>query len=113
MTSWPLPANKSPSVVLPLGPSKTYSFSILTQGNLRRSRFNASRNFENFFSLARCFLRAASHSFWETTLRFSIPREVLIFGIIFSSGLVGILFKLRQRGIHLIPRVRVRCPHVH
>jgi hypothetical protein len=24
-----------------------------------------------------------------------------------------ILFKLRQRGIHFVPRVRVTCPHVH
>ena len=28
-------------------------------------------------------------------------------------ALFGILFKLWQRGIHLIPRVRVRCPHIH
>jgi hypothetical protein len=24
-----------------------------------------------------------------------------------------ILFKLWQRGIHLVPRVRVACPHIH
>src|SRR2546430_4636182 len=84
MMSWLLPQNKSPSVILPVGPSKRYSFSTLTQGSLRRCRFNSSRNFENFFSLTRSFLRAASHSFCGTTLRFSIPRTVLIFGILFS-----------------------------
>src|SRR5437660_6004763 len=84
MRSWLLPQNKSASVTLPVGPSKTYSFSILTQGSLRRCRFNSSRSFENFFSLTRSFLRATSHSLGDTTLRFSIPRTVLIFGIIFS-----------------------------
>src|SRR6185295_10388470 len=81
MRSWLLPPNKSPSVTLPVGPSKTYSFSILTQGSLRRLRFSSSRSFENFFSFTRSFLRATSHSFCETTLRFSIPRTVLILGI--------------------------------
>src|SRR2546423_1632376 len=85
MMSWLLPPNNSASVTLPDGPSKTYSFSTLTQGSLRRSRFISSRNFENFFSLARSFLRATSHSFCDTTLRFSIPRVVFIFGIIFDS----------------------------
>src|SRR5262245_56482211 len=81
MMSWVLPQNISPSVTLPVGPSKTYSFSILTQGSWRRRRFNSSRTFENFFSFANSFLRAPSHSLGETTLRFSIPRTVLIFGI--------------------------------
>src|SRR5437773_12355430 len=81
MMSWLLPRNKSASLTLPVGPSKTYSFSILTQGSLRRCRFKWSRSFENFFSFARSFLRAASQSFCETTLRFSVPRTVLIFGI--------------------------------
>src|SRR5437016_2353379 len=58
-------------------------------------------------------LRAASHFFCVTTLWFSIPRTVLILGIMVSFALFGILFKLWQRGIHLIPRVRVRCPHIH
>lgn len=31
----------------------------------------------------------------------------------FCFWLLRILFELRQRGIHLIPRVRVGCPHVH
>src|SRR5271170_961966 len=84
MMSWLLPQNKSANVTLPVGPSKTYSFSILTHGNLRRSRFNLSRSFENLFSFARSFLRATSHCFCETTLRFSILRAVLIFGINFS-----------------------------
>src|SRR2546427_6276106 len=79
--SWLLPPNKSASITWPVGPSKTYSFWILTQGNLRRCRFNSSRSFENFFSLTRSFLRATSHSFCETTLRFSIPWTVLILGI--------------------------------
>src|SRR6266536_6614809 len=82
MMSWLLPQNKSASVTLPVGPSKTYSFSILTQGSVRRCRFNSSRSFENFFSFAKSFLRAISHSFGETTLRFSIPWTVLILGII-------------------------------
>src|SRR5256885_8891190 len=30
-----------------------------------------------------------------------------------SSSLRRILFKLRQCGIHLIPRVCVACPHIH
>src|SRR5947207_14429626 len=30
-----------------------------------------------------------------------------------SFVLFGILFKLWQRRIHLVPRVRVRCPHIH
>src|SRR6185369_15381015 len=78
---------KSASVTLPSGPSKTYSFSILTHGSLRRCNFNASCNFMNFFSFARSRLRAASHCFCETTLRFSTPWTVLIFGInVFSVG---------------------------
>src|SRR5690349_12349394 len=88
MMSWLLPPNNSASVTLPAGPSNTYSFSIFTQGSLRRSRFKASRSFENFFSFPRSFLRAASHSVCETTLRFSRPRTVLISGITWGgSGL--------------------------
>src|SRR5947207_15976332 len=63
----------------------------------------------------------------STNLRFSKPPgapsltslipfvawTVLIFGIMPSFVLSRILFKLRQRGIHLIPRVRVRCPDIH
>ena len=30
-----------------------------------------------------------------------------------SFVLFGILFKLWQRGVHLVPRMRVGCPHVH
>src|SRR5262245_58249571 len=111
--SWLLPQNKSARVTLPDGPSKTYSFSTLTQGSLRRCRFSSSRTFENFFSFNRSLLRAASHSCCDTTFRFSIPRTVLILGITVFFALFGILFKLWQRGIHLIPRMRVRCPHVH
>src|SRR5438105_9895195 len=85
MRSWLLPQNKSASVTLPVGPSKTYSFSILTQGSLRRCRFSSSRSFENFFSFTRSFLRATTHSFGETTLRFSTPWTVLIFGITSDS----------------------------
>jgi len=33
--------------------------------------------------------------------------------LMFALVLFGILFKLRERGIHLIPRVRVRYPHIH
>src|SRR5438128_12200775 len=84
MRSWLLPQNKSASVTLPVGPSKTYSFSILTQGSLRRWRFNLSRSFVNVFSSFKSFLRATSHSFCDTTLRFSIPWTVLIFGITFD-----------------------------
>src|SRR5437867_6383567 len=58
-----------------------YFLATLTQGSLRRCRFNVSRVFENFFSFTRSFLRAAIHSFCDTTLRFSIPWTVLIFGI--------------------------------
>src|SRR5436189_173352 len=58
-------------------------------------------------------LRASSHSFCSTTLPFSIARTVLILGILASFALFGILFKLWQCGIHLIPRVRVGCPHIH
>src|SRR5258705_14023136 len=79
--SWLLAPNKLASVTLPAGPSKTYSFSILTQGSLRRRRFNSSCSFESFFSFTRSCLRATSHSFCDTTLRFSIPWTVLIFGI--------------------------------
>src|SRR5437870_13354970 len=79
--SWLLPQNKSASATFPIGPSNRYSFSILTQGSSRRCRFSSSRNFENFFSFTRSFLRATSHSFCETTLRFSIPWTVLILGI--------------------------------
>src|SRR6185369_3854450 len=83
--AWPkLPAClRDPPLRRGEGPSKTYSFSILTQGKLRRWRFNASRSFENFFSFTRSFLRATSHSFCDTTLRFSIPPTVLIFGMKF------------------------------
>jgi len=42
-----------------------------------------------------------------TFLRFSIPRTVLILGTMVSFALFGILFKLWQRGIHLVPQVRV------
>src|SRR3954462_10957702 len=83
MRSWLLPWNRSANFSLPEGPSKTYSFSIFTQGSLRRWRFNWSCSLENFFSLSSSFLRAASHCFCETTLRFSVPRTVLILGIMF------------------------------
>src|SRR5437773_6650496 len=96
MMSWLLPRNKSASLTLPVGPSKTYSFSILTQGSLRRCRFKWSRSFENFFSFSRSFLRATSHSFCETTLRFSIPRTVLILGIIFSFGFFCFVHSCRR-----------------
>src|SRR6266478_4807946 len=54
--SWLLPQNKSARVVLPSGPSKTYSFSTLTQGNFRRCLFNSSRSFENLFFFHEQFL---------------------------------------------------------
>src|SRR6266481_889135 len=111
--SWLLPQNKLARVVLPSGPSKTYSFSTLTKGSFRRCLFNSSRSFENFFSFTSSFLRAESQSFCATTLRSSVPLTVLILGIRVSFVLFGILFKLCQRGIHLIPRMRVGCPHIY
>src|SRR6185436_8058350 len=98
--SWLFPQNKSPSVTLPVGASKTYSFSTFTHGSLRRSWFIASRNFENFFSFVRSFLRAAIHSFCETTFRFSTPRTVLIFGIIFSLPFIESTFQILAIGCH-------------
>src|ERR1041384_3490181 len=89
MMSWLLPRNKSPSVTLPFGPSKTYSFSIFTHGSVRRSAASTSRNFENLFSFVRSFVRAAMHSFCDTTLRFSIPWMVLILAMAF---LLRVLF---------------------
>src|SRR5713226_4859832 len=105
--SWLLPQNRSVNDTLPIGPSKAYSFSTLTQGSFRRCLFNSSRSFENFFSFTSSFLRAESQSFCATTLRSSVPLTVLILGIMVLFVLFGILFKLRQRGTHLIPRMRV------
>src|SRR5438270_212289 len=41
--SWLRPSNRSASVSLPFGPSKTYGFSIFTQGSAPRSRASSSR----------------------------------------------------------------------
>jgi hypothetical protein len=51
----------------PSGPSKTYSFSTLTQGNSRRCRSTSSRWRVSCFSLISSSLRAASHSVGDTT----------------------------------------------
>ncbi len=47
----------------------------------------------------------------DTTSRFPILLNVPASSS--SSLLLRILFKLRQRGIHFVPRVRVTCPYVH
>src|SRR5215471_17256521 len=57
---------RSRSSVGPLGPSKMYSFSILTVGSLRRSELRASRWRVNSFSFLRSSLRATSHSARDT-----------------------------------------------
>src|SRR5262249_44407857 len=66
MKSWLRPSNRSASVNLPCGPSKTYCFSILTQGSVRRAAANSSRSRVSSFSLAKSALRASSHSARET-----------------------------------------------
>src|SRR5262245_1000300 len=68
MMSWLLAPNRSASVRLPVGASKTYCFSTLTQGSARRSALTRSRIRVSAFSFFRCALRAASHSSRETTL---------------------------------------------
>jgi hypothetical protein len=42
-----------------------------------------------------------------------MPLPVLFWSECSRSLLLRILFELRQRGIHFVPRVRVTCPHVH
>jgi hypothetical protein len=64
MTNWQRPSNRSASVLLPSGASKTYSFSTFTHGSSRRSALSLSRNRVSSFSLTRCCLRAAL-PLWE------------------------------------------------
>src|ERR1700733_43281 len=66
--SWLLPPNSSASVCLPFAVSNTYFFSTFSHGNSRRFLLSASRALVNAFSSARCALRAAIHSSWETIL---------------------------------------------
>ena len=54
--SWLRPSNRSASVSLPSGPSKTYSLSTLTQGSSRRSALSWSRSRVSSFSLAQKLL---------------------------------------------------------
>src|SRR5207249_11093422 len=76
------------------------------------------------FSFTRSFLRATSHSFCDTTLRFSIPRTVLIFGMtldvlassLFASSVLRrgrIEFVFRNCRVHLVPRLGVRNKEIH
>src|ERR1017187_1238172 len=75
--SWLRFSNSSARVTFPFGPSKTYCFSTFSQGSARRCRLRSSRNRVNSFSLARCSLRAISHSLRDTTFgRFT--SEVLV-----------------------------------
>jgi hypothetical protein len=66
MKSWLHPSNRSASVALPCGASKTYCFSTFTQGRARRSAANRSRDRVSSFSFAMSALRAPSHSSRET-----------------------------------------------
>src|SRR5260370_20746092 len=70
--SWLLPPNRSASVSLPFGPSKTYFFSTFSQGSSRRCRLSSSRTRENSFSFFNSSLRAASHAAGGTTFGCSI-----------------------------------------
>src|SRR5260370_41409145 len=70
--SWLLPPNRSASVSLPFGPSKTYFFSTFSQGSSRRCRLSSSRSRENSFSFFKSSFRAASHSAAATTFGCSI-----------------------------------------
>src|SRR5215211_7010122 len=62
----------SASVCRPFSPSKRYSFSTSSHGRSRRSLLSWSRSRVNSFSLARRFLRTASHSSCVTTLEVAI-----------------------------------------
>src|SRR5437660_8006707 len=97
MINWLLPQNKSARVSLPFGPSKMYSFSIFTQGRARRFSFNRSRSFENFFSSASSFLRAAIHCFLDTTLCSFVPLMVFSLAMAFHSfwGALTLMHNLR------------------
>src|SRR4029453_19211983 len=64
----------------PSGPSNTYSFSILTIGSLRHSAFTLSFCLVSFFSLIRCFWRAASHSSRDTILGCGVLVMLLAYG---------------------------------
>ena len=66
--SWLRPSNRSASVSLPFGPSKTYGFSIFTQGSARRSRASSSRCRVSAFSFASSASRAFVHSSCDTIL---------------------------------------------
>src|SRR6202163_4465861 len=97
--SWLRPQKRSARVSLPLGPSKAYSFSTLTQGRLRRSRFNWSRKRLNFFSLASKLLRAVSHLSRDTTLCSSVPF------LVFSLAIVVFELRLTRAGRCLCERL--------
>jgi hypothetical protein len=68
MNSWLRSSNRSASVTLPSGASKTYSFSILTYSSARRSAANRTRNRVSSFSLMSSSFRAAFRSSRDTTL---------------------------------------------
>ena len=70
------PSNSSASVILPVGASKTYSFSTLTQGNSRRCRFSSPARLVCSFSLARNSLPAESHSSRVSQRQFSPPKPL-------------------------------------
>src|SRR5437870_6576018 len=81
--SWLRRTKRSASVSLPFGPSKTYSFSTLTQGSARRSAASRSRSRVSSFSFASSALRAVSQS----------SRETISFGRMFI-----LLSRSRMRG---------------
>src|SRR6266567_2147681 len=125
------PSNRSSRLALPWGPLNSYSFSTASHGIRRRSAASASRVWVNSFSLTSSCWRAASHSSGDTTfgtfmplflfMSFSLFVSFFLFLIFLPQSTLAtallclrrILFKLLQRGIHVIPRVRVRYPHIH
>src|SRR5437667_6101292 len=125
------PSNRSSRLALPWGPLNSYSFSTASHGIRRHSAASASRAWVNSFSLTSSCWRAASHSSGDTTfgsfmplflfMSFSLFVSFFLFLIFLPQSTLAtallclrrILFKLWQRGIHFVPWVRVRCPHIH
>src|ERR1700758_5074920 len=98
MMSWFFPPNRSARLSFPLGPSNRYFLSTFSQGISRRSRLSSSRKRVNSFSLAKSFLRAASHSAEGTTfaLAFSIVAVVITSLLLFFRRIVFLALLLAK-----------------
>src|SRR5205823_955589 len=101
-------------LALPLGPSNSYAFSTASHGIRRRSAASASRARVNSFSFTSSRCRAASHSCGDTILgRFillaSVSRSISFNFILFSSGLLSLLFLKFVQGERYYSAARCRA----